>query len=55
MIEDWNISYDEVEELKKVFFKFLKRWVDIDGNQPNFNKQAFCYRYNRRELFSIEP
>lgn len=37
-IEAWNESQDEIEELKKVFFEFLKRWVGNDGSQLNVNK-----------------
>ena len=37
MISTWNESYDEIEELKKVFFEFLKRWVENDGSQQNVN------------------
>ena len=31
-IDAWNTYRDEIEELKKVFFEFLKRWVEIDTN-----------------------
>ena len=29
-IDAWNSYYDELDELKKVFYEFLKRWVSID-------------------------
>ena len=38
MIEQWNERYDEVEELKKVLFQFLKRWCEVDKTKKNFNK-----------------
>lgn len=53
VIDAWNDSYDEIEELKKVFFEFLKRWVEIDGSQTNVNQPTLYKRYGR-EKFSLE-
>ena len=33
IIEEWQSSYDEIEELKKVFFEFFKRWTDTKTDQ----------------------
>ena len=37
-IEEWRESKDEIEELKKVYYQFLNRWLEIDGSQLNVNK-----------------
>ena len=31
-IEEWRESKDEIEELKKVYYQFLNRWLEIDGS-----------------------
>ena len=42
MINDWNELDDELDELKKIFFEFLKRWTDterneeLDPNRPDY-------------------
>ena len=28
LISEWSDLYDELDELKKIFFEFLKRWTD---------------------------
>ena len=38
VIEKWKVSDDEVDDLKKVFFQFLKRWVENDSTKINVNK-----------------
>ena len=42
-IEKWNTPVDEIEELKKVFFEFLKRWVEIDTNAASAVNEPFLY------------
>ena len=32
LISEWNDLYDELDELKKIFFEFLKRWTDTERN-----------------------
>ena len=44
VIDAWNDSLDEIEQLKKVFFEFLKRWVENDGSQHNVNKPTLYSR-----------
>ena len=32
IISEWTDLYDELDELKKIFFEFLKRWTDTERN-----------------------
>ena len=44
VIEEWRESKDEIDELKKVYFQFLNRWLEIDGSQLNVNKAKLYQR-----------
>ena len=37
LIDGWSYCYDELEELKKIFFEFLKRWVENGENKMIIN------------------
>ena len=43
-IDKWYTHYNELEELKKVFFEFLKRWVEIDANATSAVNEPFLYK-----------
>lgn len=55
VIEEWRENYDEIDELKKVFFQFLKRWVEIDSGQQNVNKLKLYQRQKDATKFSLQP
>ena len=54
MISTWSESYDEIEELKKVFFEFLKRWVENDGSQQNVNQPKLYERQPDWTQFNLQ-
>ena len=54
VIEEWRENYDEIDELKKVFFQFLKRWVEIDSGQQNVNKLKLYQRQKDATKFSLQ-
>ena len=56
VIEAWRSYHDEIEELKKVFFEFLKRWVDIDTSTvSDVNKPVLCRRLRSLGGQKAEP
>ena len=56
VIEAWRSYHDEIEELKKVFFEFLKRWVDIDTSTvSDVNKPVLCRRLKSLDGHKAEP
>ena len=53
VIEAWSLAYNEIEELKKVFFEFLKRWVENDGRQKNINAPILYETLQDQPLFML--
>ena len=41
-IKKWEQLEDELDELKKIYFSFLKRWTDVAKNKDEPNR-AFLY------------
>ena len=55
IIDAWHSYYDELEELKKVFFEFLKRWVDIDTIASDVNEPILYRRLKTIDGQKPEP
>ena len=45
---------DEIEELKKVFFEFLKRLVENEGRQGDVNKPILYERHKDEKEFKLQ-
>ena len=45
--------YDELDELKKVFFEFLKRWTDKDKKDLDPNRPVLYSVQNDEEQFQL--
>ena len=43
LIDNWSYCYDELEELKKIFFEFLKRWVDSTAKDTQHVNHPVLY------------
>jgi len=52
-IEAWMEPADEIEELKKVFFEFLKRLVENEGRQGDVNKPILYERHKDEKEFKL--
>ena len=44
MITEWTELYDELDELKKIFFEFLKRWTDTERNDELDPNRPIIYQ-----------
>ena len=55
LIEAWSEPYDEIDELKKLFLEFLRRWVENDGREKENINAPIIYerKLNPREPFSL--
>jgi hypothetical protein len=53
-MEAWREPADEIEELKKVFFEFLKRWVENEGPQGDVNKPIIYERHKDTKEFRLQ-
>ena len=55
LISEWNELDDELDELKKIFFEFLKRWTDAKKNDELDPNRPVIYGVQRdAEKFSLE-
>lgn len=55
LISEWNELDDELDELKKIFFEFLKRWTDSKKNDELDPNRPVIYGVQRdAEKFSLE-
>ena len=54
LIDGWSDCYDELEELKKIFFEFLKRWVENDGSKLNVNKPILYERLSDEPFLKLQ-
>ena len=55
MIEAWSDTYDEIDELKKLFLQFYKRWLENAGRGTEGINAPVIYKRKRknREAFSL--
>ena len=53
LIDAWNDSYNEIDELKKLFLEFLKRWVENDGREKKSINALVIYRRKPGHPFSL--
>ena len=55
MIEAWSETYDEIDELKKLFLQFYKRWLENAGRGTEGINAPVIYKRKRknREAFSL--
>ena len=53
-IEGWTECKDEIEELKKIFFEFLKRWIDSERHKIEPNKPIIYQNASDSEPFELE-
>lgn len=51
-INSWTELYDELDELKKIFFEFLKRWTERDRHLAEPNKQIL-YEKHSQAVFTL--
>lgn len=51
-INSWTELYDELDELKKIFFEFLKRWTESDRHLAEPNKQIL-YEKHSNVVFTL--
>ena len=49
LISEWNDLYDELDELKKIFFEFLKRWTDTERNDECDPNRLIIYQVHKDE------
>ena len=49
LISEWNDLYDELDELKKIFFEFLKRWTDTERSDEFDPNCLVIYQVHRDE------
>ena len=55
LISEWTELDDELDELKKIFFEFLKRWTDTKKNDELDPNLPVIYGVQRdAEKFSLE-
>ena len=47
LISEWTDLYDELDELKKIFFEFLKRWTDTERNDEFDPNRLLIYQVQR--------
>ena len=47
LISEWTDLYDELDELKKIFFEFLKRWTDTERNDEFDPNRPLIYQVPR--------
>ena len=54
-IKEWKEDfYDELDELKKIFFEFLKRWTDSNRFQLDPNKPVYYEAQEGVEEFQLD-
>ena len=55
MIEAWSETYDEIDELKKLFLQFYKRWLENAGRGTEGINAPVIYKRKckNREAFSL--
>ena len=46
--------HDELDELKKIFFEFLKRWTDKGRNDLDPNRPVLYSKQKDEEEFKLE-
>ena len=47
LISEWTDMYDELDELKKIFFEFLKRWTDTERNDQLDPNRPVIYQVHK--------
>ena len=47
LISEWTDLYDELDELKKIFFEFLKRWTDTERSDEFDPNRLVIYQVQR--------
>ena len=47
LISEWTDLYDELDELKKIFFEFLKHWTDTERNDEFDPNRLLIYQVQR--------
>ena len=52
-INAWTEAHDEIDELKKIFFGFMKRWVENDSIQKEVNTLNLQERHPDEEPFKL--
>ena len=52
-INAWTEAHDEIDELKKIFFGFMKRWVENDCIQKEVNALNLHERHPDEEPFKL--
>ena len=55
LIGEWTDLTDELDELKKIYFEFLKRWTDSDRNDEFDPNRPIIYQVQKdAQEFSLE-
>ena len=50
-IRKWETMDDELQELQKIFFTFVKRWTDRGRNKSNHNALITYEVHSDEEVF----
>ena len=53
-INEWTQHKNELCELKKIFFEFLKRWIDSERHKIEPNKPIIYQNASDSEPFELE-
>ena len=53
-INRWEIFIDELEELQKIYFTFLKRWTVGDRSKNEPNKFSTYEKHSDEDEFELE-
>ena len=53
-IGQWGDYEDELDELKKIFYTFMKQWFDKDQQKDNPNVILHCEVHSDEELFELD-
>ena len=52
-IREWEDLYDELDELKKIFYEFMKRWTEQTSLEMDANRPVLYERHEDYKVYSL--
>ena len=53
-IREWEDLYDELDELKKIFYEFMKRWTEQTTLEMDANRPRIYEKHEDEKPFSLD-